>query len=80
VNTRLLLKMIFVLAVLLFMVMMGKQNNDPVRFKLPSPVRYTSEPVESCYMYFTFFGVGLITGGVIAAGVGKKAGSSQKSK
>ena len=75
-NARLLMKFVVVLAVLLFMVMMGMSNGDPVRFKLLS---YTSDPVKSAFMYFTFFAVGAFTGLVLAVGPGGKS-SAPKGK
>jgi uncharacterized membrane protein YciS (DUF1049 family) len=68
-NTRLFMKFVVVLAVLLFMVMMGMSNSDPVRFKL-LPLSYESGPIKSAFMYFIFFAVGALTGLVIAVGSG----------
>ncbi len=76
-NTRLFLKLIFVLAVLLFMVMMGLSNDHPARFKL-AQVGWEFE-VNAAIMYFIFFGAGVLAGAVIAAGGGKPS-SSSKSK
>ena len=70
-NARLLMKFVVVLAVLLFMVMMGMSNGDPVRFKL-TPLSYESEPIKSAFMYFIFFAVGAFTGLVLAVGSGGK--------
>lgn len=66
-NARLFMKFIVVLAVLLFMVMMGMSNGDPVRFKL-TPLSYESGAVKSAFMYFIFFAVGAFTGLVLAVG------------
>lgn len=73
-NARHLLKLVVVLAVLLFMVMMGMSNGDPVRFKILS---YTSDPVKSAFMYFTFFAVGAFTGLVLAVGGGGHSSASK---
>jgi len=67
VNTRLWIKVIFVLAVLLFMVMMGMSNKDLVKFKL-DPLGLESGPVRSAIMYYIFFGAGIVTGAVLAVG------------
>ena len=75
-NARHVVKLLVVLAVLLFMVMMGMSNGDPVRFKLLS---FTSDPIKSAFMYFTFFAVGAFTGLVLAVGTGGKS-SAPKSK
>ena len=77
-NTRLFLKLIFVLAVLLFMVMMGLSNDHPARFKL-AKIGWEFE-INAAIMYFIFFGAGVLTGAVIASGSGKSSSSSSKSK
>ena len=69
-NTRLLVKLIVVLAVMLFMVMMGIENTNKIQFTI---LHKTSAPVISAIMYFIFFGVGVITGGILTAGSGKKS-------
>ena len=76
-NTRLFLKLVFVLAVLLFMVMMGLSNDHPARFKL-AKIGWEFE-INAAIMYFIFFGAGVLAGAVIAAGGGKSS-SSSKSK
>jgi uncharacterized membrane protein YciS (DUF1049 family) len=72
------MKFLVVIAVLLFMVMMGMSNSDPVRFKLV-PLSYESGPVKSAFMYFIFFAVGAFTGLVIAVGSGGRS-SAPKGK
>ena len=66
-NSRLWMKVIFVLAMLLFMVLMGMSNDDLVRFRL-KPLGVESGEVRSALMYFIFFGAGLVTGAVVAVG------------
>ena len=78
VNARLLIKLVFVLAVLLFMVMMGMSNHHPTRFKLDK-FGWDFE-TQAAIMYFIFFGVGLITGAVIAVGGGGGKHSAPKGK
>jgi hypothetical protein len=73
------MKFVVVLAVLLFMVMMGMSNGDPVRFKLAA-LNYESGPVKSAFMYFSFFAVGAFTGLVLAVGTGGKSSSASKGK
>ena len=73
-NMRLAAKLIFVLAVLLFMVMMGMSNRHTVAFHL-KPF-FTDAKATASIMYFVFFGVGIITGAVLAVG----AWSSRKGK
>lgn len=72
-NTKLLLKTIFLILVLLLLVMMGMNNRGTVSFALPPIVRSVNQP--AALMYFAFFAVGVITGTVLTAG-GKKGGSS----
>ena len=76
-NARLFLKLVVVLAIMLFMVMMGLSNDHPARFKL-AKVGWEFE-INAALMYFIFFGAGVLAGAVIASGGGKPA-SSSKSK
>ena len=67
-NGRLWIKLIFVLAVLLFMVLMGMSNQDMVQFRL-KPLGLESGPTSSALMYYVFFGAGVVTGAVLAVGL-----------
>jgi len=71
-NTRLWLKVIFVLALLLFMVMMGISNDDPVQFRI-KPLGIESKKVHSAIMYFIFFGAGVVTGAILVLGPWKSS-------
>jgi len=71
VTTRLWLKLILVLAVLLFMVVMGMSNDQVVTFRL-KPFGVESSQ-RSAILYFMFFGAGVITGAVLAAGPRRSA-------
>jgi uncharacterized integral membrane protein len=74
-NAKLLLKTIFLMIVLLLLVIMGMNNRTQVPFSLPPLVRRPiSEP--AAIMYFAFFAVGMISGTILTAGVGKKSGGS----
>jgi len=74
-NAKLLLKTIFLMVVLLLLVVMGMHNQRLVQFVLPPLLRQpVSQP--AAIMYFAFFAVGVMTGTVLTAGVGKKGGSS----
>ena len=76
-NARLLMKFAVVVAVMLFMVMMGMSNDQPARFKL---TRFGVDVVDkAAIMYFIFFAVGAFTGLVIAVGTGGKS-SAPKGK
>jgi hypothetical protein len=74
-NAKLLLKTLFFIVVLLLLVIMGMHNRGVVRFALPPIV---TEPVSqpAAIMYYAFFAVGVITGTVLTAGLGKKGGSA----
>ena len=65
-NTRLLLKLIVVLAVLLFMVMMGLSNNNSISFKLFGKKIVSDTP--SAIVYFIFYGAGIFSGALLAVG------------
>ena len=71
-TTRMWVKLIVVLAVLLFMVLMGMSNKQTATFRM-----FDREgTAQAAIMYFIFFGVGVVTGAVLALGPGK---SSRKS-
>jgi hypothetical protein len=77
-NAKLLLKLLFLMIVLLFLVIMGMHNRSSVAFVLPPLItRPLMQP--AAIMYFAFFAIGVLTGSVLAAGLGKK-GSSGSSK
>ena len=64
-TTRLLLKLAAVLAVLLFMVIMGMYNNPEIDFTLPGK---TFKDVATPIIYFAFLGAGMLLGAVVAIG------------
>jgi uncharacterized membrane protein YciS (DUF1049 family) len=68
-NTRLVMKLALILAVMLFMVIMGMSNHDAITFKF-NLFGYTSPKVTAALMYFIFFSVGVLTGGLLATGGG----------
>ena len=77
-NTKLMIKMGVILAVLLFRVMMGRSNQQQITFYL-NPLGMSSRLVPAAIMYFIFFGVGFFAGGLLFSG-GGKSGASQKGK
>jgi len=77
-NTKLVLKMIFLVIVLGFLVLMGLNNPGNVNFYLP-PVLPKKIVLPAAIMYFAFFAIGLITGAILVAG-GKKGGGGKSSK
>jgi uncharacterized integral membrane protein len=78
-NAKLLLKTLFLMLVLLLLVIMGMNNRTSVPFSLPPLVR---RPVfqPAAIMYFAFFAVGMISGTVLTAGVGKKSSGASSSR
>ncbi len=76
-NTKLLLKTVFLAAILLLLVIMGMNNRQTVQLSMP-PLLPKGERLPAAIMYFGFFAVGLVSGTVLTAG--KKGGSSSKSK
>lgn len=71
-NTKLLLKTVFLLAMLGILVLIGKNNTSTVSFSLPPVLKSVKAP--SSMMYYTFFAVGVITGTILTSGKGGKAG------
>ena len=66
-NTKLILKTIFMIAVLLLLVIMGMNNRQPVELSMP-PLIPSTQKQPAAIMYFAFFGVGVLTGTVLTAG------------
>ena len=75
-NFKLLLKTIFLVAILLLLVLMGMNNRQTVGLSL-SPFSHRTQKMPAAIMYFGFFAVGVLTGTVLAAG--KKGGGGSKS-
>ena len=69
-NAKLLFKTVFLLVVLFFLVLLGRENRGTVEFSLP-PVIPEKITLPSAMMYYAFFAVGVITGTVMTAGGGK---------
>ena len=72
------IKLGVVLAVLLFMVMMGMSNQDKVIFRL-NPLGYKSNEVSTAILYFLFFSGGVVMGAFLAIGGAGKPSSKGKS-
>jgi uncharacterized integral membrane protein len=75
-NAKLLLKTLFLIVILLLLVLMGMHNRAPVNFTLP-PLLVQVVKQPAAIMYFAFFAIGVLTGTVLTAGTGKKAGSAR---
>jgi uncharacterized integral membrane protein len=76
-NPKLLLKTIFVIAILSLLVIMGMNNRQDVELSMP-PLLKKTEKVPAALMYFGFFAVGVITGTIMIAGGGKRGGGKSK--
>lgn len=74
-NPKLILKTIFVIAILSLLVIMGMNNRQNVDLTLP-PLLRKSQTFPAALMYFGFFAIGLLTGTVLTAG-GKRGGKSK---
>ncbi len=73
-NTKLLLKTVFLIVVLLLLVLMGMHNRNVVDFTLPPLIaRHIQQP--AALMYFAFFAIGVLTGTILTAGIGKRGGN-----
>jgi len=72
-NAKLFLKTIFFILILLLLVLMGMNNRGSVDFTLP-PIMTKVLKQPAALMYFAFFAVGVLTGTIMTAGVGKKGG------
>ncbi len=72
-NLMHLIKMAFLLAVLLFLVLMGVHNRGVVDFNLP-PLMSSVVHQPAALMYFAFFAVGALTGTIVTVGRGKPSG------
>jgi uncharacterized integral membrane protein len=66
-----LLKIVFVMAVLGLLLLMGLHNRTPVDFSLPPVLKQTFQQ-PAALMYFAFFVIGVLTGAVITAGGGRR--------
>ncbi len=70
------LKTLFFMVVLLFLVLMGVHNRRTVNFDLP-PVLQEQVRQPAALMYFGFFAVGVVTGTIAALGNRKPSAGKQ---
>jgi uncharacterized integral membrane protein len=75
-NPKLLLKTIFIIAILSLLVIMGMNNRQDVELSMP-PLLKKNQKAPAALMYFGFFAVGVLTGTVMIAG-GKRGGGKSK--
>jgi uncharacterized integral membrane protein len=73
-NPKLILKTLFLIAILLLLVIMGMNNRDSVELAMP-PLLPKTQKMPAALMYFGFFGIGVLTGTILNSG--KKGGSSK---
>jgi len=76
-NPKLLLKTIFLIAILLLLVLMGMNNRQNIDLSMP-PL-FKSQRLPAAIMYFGFFATGVLCGTVLTAGGGKRSSSKSKS-
>lgn len=72
-NSKLLLKTLFLIVVLLLLVLMGLHNREVISFTLP-PILAQKIKQPAAIMFFAFFAVGVLTGTVLTAGTSKGGG------
>lgn len=72
-NSKLIFKTVFLIVILLLLVLMGLYNRSPVDFYMP-PLLSSAIRQPAAIMYFAFFAVGLLTGVILTAGLGKGGG------
>jgi uncharacterized membrane protein YciS (DUF1049 family) len=77
-NFKLILKALFIIAVLALLVIMGMNNRDSVTLSMPNILPHVQRQ-PAALMYFAFFGIGFLAGAVLMSGGGKKSGGSGKS-
>jgi uncharacterized integral membrane protein len=76
-NTKLLLKTLLLIGILLLLVIMGMHNRQSVELTLP-PLVTRAVKMPAAIMYFGFFGLGVLAGTILTSG--KKGGSSSRAK
>ena len=77
-NLKLILKTLFVIAVLGLLVLMGMHNKGTVELYMP-PVLPSKLSQPAAIMYFGFFGIGFLSGTILMAGGKSGGGGSSKS-
>ena len=75
-NAKLLLKTVFMIAILLLLVIMGMNNRQSVGLSMP-PLMSKTQHLPAAIMYFGFFAVGVLTGTVLTAGRKRGSGKSK---
>lgn len=78
-NSKFVIKLVFLVVVLGCLVLMGLNNPGKVDFRLP-PAIPTKIVLPAAIMYFIFFAVGLVTGAILFVGGKKGGGKSSKNQ
>ncbi len=78
-NAKLLLKTVFLIVILLLLVLMGMYNRGSVDFTLPPLLEKTIKQ-PAALMYFAFFAIGVLTGTILTAGLGKGGARASKAE
>ena len=78
-NPKLLLKTLFLIAILLLLVIMGMNNTQSVELRM-RPLLQQSQKLPAAFMYFAFFAVGVLSGVISTAGGGKRSSGKSKEK
>jgi uncharacterized integral membrane protein len=76
-NPKLILKTLFLIAILSLLVIMGMHNRQNVEISMP-PLMKKAQSFPAAFMYFGFFAIGVLTGTVMTAG-GKGGGGKKSS-
>ena len=76
-NVKLLLKTVFMIAILSLLVLMGMHNQQSVDLSMP-PLVPGTQHLPAALMYFGFFAVGVLTGTILTAG--RKRGGGSKTE
>jgi uncharacterized integral membrane protein len=76
-NKKLLLKTIFLIAILLLLVIMGMRNPQLVELRMP-PLLPKAQRFPAAFMYFGFFAIGFLSGTLLTAG--SKGGAKGKTE
>lgn len=77
-NFKLILKTLFILAILSLLVYMGMYNQQVVELRMPQ-LMIEAKKLPAALMYYAFFGVGFLAGTILmtGSGGGKKGGKSK---
>lgn len=79
-NAKLLLKTVFLIAILLLLVIMGMGNRQTVELRMP-PLVSQVQRFPAALMYFGFFAIGFLSGTVLTAGSkGSKGAAKSKAE